>query len=230
MADIPGPLGEWLADRIPKLASMAHRRFPRVPAEDFEQEMWAKAYANRLKHAKWLREEHDGFIIRDLKAATVKLGNEDDRYRRAVKASREGYRIIDEQFYSTGLLAKTLAVLIRAEFDVSAAVAAASHTTDSAGVHVTHEDPEAFGTYQAVLMDVCAAYNKLKRGDQHFLKLYYEIPEEDTEEYRWERRRLASSQGMTYEAFKQRAYDARRRLQRELGGEDPWRKQDREAA
>src|SRR5215469_175031 len=224
--EISGPLGEWLADRVPKLAALSHRRFPQVPAEDFEQEIWARAYHRKAKHAKWLREDNDGLIWKDLKAAGTRLGHEDARYRRAVKAARDGYRSIDEAFYSTGLLAQLLPALIAAGFDVPLAVANASHQTDAAGVHIRAEDPEYQGNYQVILMDVCNAYKRLNEHNRNFLKVYYGAPEEDTDEGRWERHKIASSMGMTYDAFRQKAHRALRKLQRELGGEDPWRKQD----
>jgi hypothetical protein len=217
-------------DRIPRLAGLAHRRFPQVPAEDFEQELWLRAYAQKAQLAKYLREGNDGYAWLLLKKATVKLGMQDDRYRRAVKAARAGYRTFDEQFYSGGLLAKALPVLIDAEFDVADAVANASQKTDAAGVYISGDDPDSQGTYTAVLIDVCAAFGRLGKGDQGILKAYYGAGDEDTEQGRWDRHGLASSMGMTYEAFKQRAYYALRKLQAELGGEDPWRKRDRKAA
>ena len=226
---IPGPLGEWLADRIPKVARMAHRRFPTVPMEDFEQEMWLRAFNRKTRLAEFLRKDQEAYIWRELNAAATRLGKEDDRYRRACKAAAEGYRAVDEQFYSTGLLALVLPVLIGADWDVSAAVASASNQTDSAGVFI-HGDQSAQGNYQVILMDVCAGFAGLKGGDQRLLEAYYGCGSEETEQGRWDRQGIASTMGLTYEAFRQRAYRALRRLQRELGGEDPWRKQDREAA
>jgi hypothetical protein len=230
VSEIDGPLGEWLADRIPKLAKLAHRRFTQVPAEDFEQEMWLRAFKRKAKLAKWLREDHDGLVWKELRAAATRLGSEDDRYRRAVKAAGEGYRVFDEVFYSTGMLAQVLPVLVMADFDVAEAVAAASHQTDAAGVHISADDPESKGNYQVILMDVAMAYQRLNGHDKSFLRKYYGTGGEDTEQGRWDRQGIASSMGMTYEAFRKQANRALRRLQAELGGEDPWRKQDRDAA
>lgn len=230
VSPVPGLLGEWLADRIPKLASLAHKRFPTVPAEDFEQEIWARAVRRKPKLALHLRDGNEAYIWRELNAAATRLGKEDDRYRRACKAAQAGYRPADEQFYSTGLLALTLPVLIAAEWDVPNAVANASHQTDAAGVHISGDDPAAQGNYQVILMDVSAAFSGLPRGDQKLLEAYYGAGDEDTEQGRWDRHGVASSMGMTYEAFKGRAHRALRRLQAQLGGEDPWRRQDREAA
>jgi len=227
---LEGPLGEWLADRVPRLAAMAHQRFTTVPVDDFEQEIWARAIRREKQLAKYLRDGTEAYIWRELNAAATRLGKEDDRYRRACKAVAAGYKPHDEQFYSTGLLAIVLPVLIEAEFDVATAVANASHQTDAAGVHISGDDPAAQGNYQLILMDVSAAFEGLSRGDQKILEAYYGAGDEDTEQGRWDRQGIASSMGMTYEAFKQRAHRSVRKLQAELGGADPWRKQDREAA
>lgn len=229
MDAITGPLGEWLADRVPKVARMAHRRFPMVPLEDFEQEIWARAVLKKLKLAVYLRQENEAYIWRELNAAATKLGKQDDRYRRAAKAAAAGYRNFDEQFYSPRVITAALAVLIRADFDVAVAVSQVSRA-DQSGQFIQSNDPERCGDYMVVLMDVCEGYKRLGRADQNTLKAYYDIPPEDTDENRWERHKLASTMGLTYEAFKQKAYRAVRKLQAELGGEDPWRKQDREAA
>jgi hypothetical protein len=228
--EFTGQLGDWLADRVPRLAELAHRRFPQVPKEDFYQELWLRAHSHHLKLAKFLKDGNDGYAWRDLNKAVTRLGKEDDRYRRAVKAAREGYRTVDEQFYSTGMLAMVLPALIEAEFNVAEAVANASQQTDAAGVHISGDDPDSQGNYAAILVDVCTAFHGLRKGDQNIIAAYYGAGDEDTEQGRWDRHGLASSMGITYEAFKQRAYYALRKLQDELGGEDPWRRQDREAA
>lgn len=226
---IPGPLGEWLADRIPTVARMAHRRFRTVPTEDFEQEMWSRAYRRKAQLAKNLRDGNEAYIWRELNAAATRLGKEDDRYRRACKAAQEGYKTIDEQFYSAGLLSIVLPVLAEAEWDVPSAVANASHQTDAAGVHISGNE-EAQGNYQVILMDVSNGFAELRRNDQKILEAWFGCGDEDTEQGRWDRQGLASSMGLTYDAFRIRKDRALRKLQRELGGEDPWRKQDREAA
>ena len=229
MDTVEGPLGEWLADRIPKLARIAHHRFRTVPAEDFEQEMHARAYRRRAQLAKHLRDGNEAYVWRELNAAATRLGKEDDRYRRACKAAAEGYKTIDEQFYSAGMLALVLPVLVESEWDVPAAVANASQQTDAAGVHISGSE-EAQGNYQVILMDVANGFVMLNRGDQKLLEAWFGCGDEDTEQGRWDRQGLASSMGLTYEAFRKRKDRALRKLQSELGGEDPWRKQDREAA
>lgn len=228
--EISGPLAEWLADRVPKLASQAHRRFPMVPAEDFEQEIWVRALIRGPKLARDLREGNEAYVWNELRSATTRVGKEDDRFRRAQKAAAAGYKNWDEEFYSTGMLTQILPALISAEGDPAVAVYAATKGTDAAGIFIHADDPGAFGNYAVMLIDVAAALAAIKAGNRKLLEKYYGLPEEDTDTGRWERRQLASSMGITYENLRQRVHYALKELQAELGGEDPWRKQDREVA
>ena len=229
---LSGPLAEWLADRIPKWAAGAHKRFRMVPSEDFEQEMWARALKRAPKLAKHFREGQEELIYTELRSAATKLGMEDDRSRRAAKASAAGYSSFDEQFYTPGVLARLITALAGAECKPELAMEQAVFGTDAAGIHIQIEDPfSGAENYMAMLVDVKEGLDRIKRGHRNILLQYYGLPvDDDTDEGRWERRKLASSMGITYEALRSRVHYAKEALQRELGGEDPWRKQDREAA
>lgn len=216
-------LSELLGDRIPKAASRAHRRFPSVPREDFEQVMWERALSKGPHFRKLFEEGKLEAIWVELCRAGTKAGKEDDRYRRAVKALRDGYSVYDIEFYSASMLAHLLPVLVEAEFNVSQAMEKAAASTDAAGIHIRTEDP--FGgseNYLVVLVDVTSAFDRLPEGMKRLLKTYYSASQEDTEEGRWERDGLASSMGLTKHALEERVRRARVRLSDELGGADPW--------
>lgn len=220
---LPGALGEFLADRIPRAALAARRRFPDVPAEDFEQAMWLAILAKPLKFRKLHDEGRYGIIWTELKRAAGRTGREDARYRQAAKAAAAGYSAYDLEFYSTGVLARILPALAEAEFDIGLAMSKASAGTDAAGIHIRSSDP--FGgaeNYLVVLIDVAAAYERLPEGMKRLLRTYYSVSQEDTEEGRWDRDKLASSMGLTGDALRQRVHRALQRLQQELGGADPW--------
>lgn len=225
-----GPVGgsagltELLGDRIPKAASRAHRRFPAVPSEDFEQAMWERALAKGPHLRKLYEEGKYEAIWTELCRAGTRAGKEDDRYRRAVKALRDGYSVYDIEFYSTGMLAWLIPALVEAEFDVSQAMDKAAASTDAAGIHIRTEDP--FGgaeNYLVVLVDVTSAFDRLPEGMKRLLKTYYGVSQEESEEGRWAREGLASSMGITGLALRLRVHRALRRLQDELGGSDPWK-------
>jgi hypothetical protein len=173
---LTGPLEELLADRIPKAAQQAHRRFPAVPREDFEQAMWVKALAKPDKFAKLLEEGKQGAIWAELRREGTRVGKDDRRHQLAVQASADGFSVYDIEFYSTGVLAQILPALIEAEFDVSVAMDKATAGTDAAGIHIGSSDP--FGgaeNYLVVLVDVTAAFGRLPEGMRRLLRTYYGV-------------------------------------------------------
>lgn len=225
-----GPLAEYLANQVPVEAKRLNREYGRIPVEDFEQAIWLRALERRDALARFHDQDKRWSIDRDLREAGVKLLKEDQRYTRAVKASEEGYSIEDEQFYSTGLLAKILPALVGTasefeDFDVAEAMQRASSGTDAAGIHIHSSDPHSGAeSYQAMLIDISIAYKRLPAGQRRLLRAYYRANQEDTSDGRWERQRLAGSMGLTEEALRQRAHRALSALQAQLGGPSPWRR------
>jgi hypothetical protein len=222
-AAIGGPLAEFLADRIPKAAAKAHQRFRGVPADDFEQAMWLKVLSRPDKFRRLFDEAKYGAIWAELRREGTKVGQDDRRYHLATQAAVDGFSPYDIEFYSTGMLANLLPALVEAEFDTAKAMERAAGSTDAAGIHIRSSDP--FGgaeNYLVVLVDVIKAFCKLPEGMQRLLKTYYAVSQADDEDGRWARESLASSQGLTADALRQRVHRALQRLQDELGGADPW--------
>jgi hypothetical protein len=194
-----------------------------VPADDFEQAMWLRVLTRPSKFQKLLDEERLGIIWAELCREASRVGREDDRYRRAVKAGAAGYSLYDIEFYTTGVLAKILPALVEADFDVSHAMEKAAGGTDAAGIHIRSSDP--FGgseNYLVVLVDVAAACGRLPEGMRRLLNTYYAVSQDEGQDGRWEREKLASSMGLTADALRHRVSRALQRLQDELGGPDPW--------
>jgi hypothetical protein len=222
-SQLSGPLAEHLADRIPKAAKRAHARYRQVPAEDMEQAMWVWSLAHPDKLERLFREGRHGVIWSELRRAGSQAGREDERYRRAVKAAAAGFSLYDLEFYSTGVLARILPALVAADFDAPAALSNSMTSTDAAGIHIRSTDP--FGgaeNYLVILVDVAAACARLPEGQRRLLRTFYAVSQDDTQDGRWEREKLASSMGLTADALRMRVNRALRRLQDELGGVDPW--------
>jgi len=218
------PLAEFLADRIPKAAAAARRRFPEVPAADFEQAMWLKALRKSAHFSDLWEQEKQGILWAELRREGTKTGKEDQRFRQAQRAAAAGYSVHDTEFYSTGMLAKLMPALVEAGFDVPSAMERASGGTDAAGIHIRSSDP--FGgaeNYLVMLIDVAAAYGRLPEGMKRLLETYYGVRQDDTAEGRWDRDTLAGSMGLTQDALRTRVHRALQRLQDELGGPDPWK-------
>jgi hypothetical protein len=194
-----------------------------VPCDDFEQAMWVRVLTRPSKFQKLLDEDRLGIIWAELCREATRLGKEDDRYRRAVRAGEAGYSLYDIEFYTTGMLGKIMPALVEADFDVSHAMEKAAGGTDAAGIHIRSSDP--FGgseNYLVVLVDVVKAYNRLPEGMRRLLKTYYAVSQDEGEDGRWDREKLASSMGLTAEALRMRVSRALQRLQDGLGGADPW--------
>lgn len=224
-----GPLAEHLAKEIPEQAKRFGREYGRIPADDFEQAMWLHALEKRDRLMRLFDEGKRWSVNRDINRAGVNLLKEDDRYLRSLKAAESGYNIEDEQFYSTGLLAKVLPALIGTategrDFDVAEAMQRASSGTDAAGIHIHSSDPHSGAeSYQAMLIDIASAYRRLPAGQRRLLRAYYGASQEDTSDGRWERQQLAGSMGLTEDALRQRAHRGLAALQAQLGGPSPWR-------
>jgi hypothetical protein len=223
-----GPLAEFLADRIPKLAARAHGRYPRIPTEDYEQAIWLRVFEHPAKFQAPFEAGELGIVVSRVNDVTWGVQREDRRYTTAQEAAENGYSVDDLYFYSTGLIGNLLAVLVACadpdgRLNPAEAVANSTKGTDAAGVKIRASDPHGAENYQAMLIDVSSAFERLTEGQRRLLRAYYGVRQDDSDDGRWEREKLASSMGLTAEALRQRAFRAVVRLQGELGGSDPWR-------
>jgi hypothetical protein len=215
----------WLADRIPKAAREAVRRFPLVSPEDFEQEMWLRATVSNDAFRRDLAEGNEVFVWRKLKDTCHRYGMQDDRDRRARKAAAAGYTTYDEAFYTPQMVGHLLSELIQSEWDLPFAMDRATKGLDLTGVRVQSggDSHDSYMDYLALLVDVKAAYDALKPYQQDYLLQWYGIGnDEDDEQHKWDREALAGSMGLSYDAFWQRKNRAVRALLHELGGESPY--------
>ena len=230
-----GPVAELLEEMIPRAAKAAHRRFPLVEAEDFEQQMWAVALENageyNLIHVE--EESPEGVLWERLRRIGHAYGFDDERDRRARKAKAAGYNTYDEDFYSRKVVATAIEVLIEAEWEPGVAVEQSTQSGDNAGIRPTGGfNDNATETYLAVLVDVCGAFQSLKPEMQNILKAWYGYgDDEDDSETKWNRQRRATSMGLTYSNFEARKRIALDAIIKKLGGSSPWmRRKSRLAA
>jgi DNA-directed RNA polymerase specialized sigma24 family protein len=217
-----GPLAEFLDDRIPRVAGNAHKRYPRIPVDDYVQAIWLRVLEHPDKFQAPFESGDHGIVVSRLNDAAWGIQKEDRRYTTAADAAEKGYSVDDLYFYSTGLLAMLMAVMVAADMDAAEAVANSTKGQDAAGVRIRASDPHGAENYQVLLIDVASAYGRLTEGQRRLLRAYYGARQDDTQDGRWEREQLASSMGLTAEALRQRAFRALLRLQAELGGSDPW--------
>src|SRR5579862_4573435 len=97
-------LTEHLSSVIPGIAAKLHRSYRQLDAEDIAQEMWAGALIKADRLETLLTSGDLGIISSELRRIGWRACKDDDRVRRAEKATAAGYSTDDEQFYTTGLL------------------------------------------------------------------------------------------------------------------------------
>jgi hypothetical protein len=219
-----GALQKHLADRIPKAAREAHGRFPLIPAEDFEQEMWLRALASAALYQADLDAGNEAFVWRHLKDSGHRYGMQDDRDRRARKAFAAGYATYDEVFYSPKMVGQILAELVSAAWDLPYAMDRATKGTDLNGTRIQGGDGshDSFMDYLALLTDIKGAYERLSRHQQDTLATWYGEGSDD-EAAKWDHESIAGSMGLSYDALRKRKDRAVSVLIRDLGGKSPYR-------
>lgn len=213
---LSGPLGELLASMIPRVAAKTHHRYPGVPAEDMEQEMWLRALEIPDELAGYLEAEDERKVWDRLKTAAKRIGREDERFRRAQKAAAAGYSPEDEQFYSIGLLRNLLPLYV----DNGVTDAPPRGRTQDGG-RSKSDGSEKLG-YLAMMIDLDVALKQVSGYHRSLLKSYFALPQGEGGDDVWKRQQMASSMGMTYDALRMRVARALVSLQEELGGASPW--------
>lgn len=209
-------LSEHLAAVIPSLAADICRGCRLVPKADIEQGMWQAALERSEQLAELLAEGKAWAIRRKLQQAATRQIREEERYLRAKRALRLGYSPDDEAFYSLGLLSQLIPLYL------DGGVAA----EPPRGRELTREvsSSSESGNYLALMLDVDHAMGVISAHHRRILERYYSYPQGSGG---WTHNEIASALGITPEACRKRVSRAKRAMQRELGGESPWKRQDR---
>lgn len=210
-------LQSFLEDRIPKIASEVRRGFPLIDREDFTQQCWLKALEYGDRYQDLFDQDRGGAIVSELKGRARRYGLADDQDRRARKAYYLGYRPDDEFTYSPKMIALLLSELIITEWDVAEAIVRGSRRKPDQDIRVSggNENHDAAVDYEVMLMDVKAAYLKLRKVDQDSLVTWYQCGDSD-ESSKQEHEKLAASEGISYDGLNKRVQRARAALIEQL--------------
>lgn len=219
MTGLSAPLAEWLAEIIPQDAAKYHGRYPLVPAEDFEQELWATALSMRDDVERLWEQGSRGLLRLRLRNGIFRLIEEDDRYRRAAKAAAGGYSTLDECFYSAAILK----VLIPWYLD-NGTTERPPKGKEQPRVSGTHGS----GDYLAMMLDIGHAMKAVSGQHRRLLERYYSYPQHTGPgSGGWTHAEIASAMGTDPDVLRMRRNRALGAVRRELGGRNPW--QNREA-
>ena len=201
-------------DIAPSVAYTVYRRYKKyVDKDDIKQEclMWAMTrieYINfQLSEPNVEQRKHN-----EQKVAWQML-RVAERYARKEKAAKSGYQTGDEAYYERATLGQLLPFVIASVIDGTVLEQAQEMVKD--GQPRGSSSPAEGGNLLAILIDIKKAYVKLEPQSQQLLAWRHH-----------ENLTLAQIAGLLEVAVStadRRCIGALRALQKELGGENPWR-------
>jgi len=198
----------------PSVAYTVAQRYPKfVERDDVKQEclQWALTRANYINEQ--LSEPDTDKRRHNEQKIAWQMLRVAERYTRKEKASRSGYQTNDEAYYERATLAQLLPFVIASVIDGTVLEQAQEMVKD--GQPRGSSSPAEGGNLLAILIDIKKAYVKLEPQYQQLLAWRHH-----------ENFTLAQIAGLLECAIStadRRCINALRALQKQLGGENPWR-------
>ena len=183
-----------------------------VEREDVVQECWSWYYSRAEHFNQLLSEESTVQRVINEKLMAWQMKRHAERYARREKATRSGYKLTDEAFYDTVVIAQLLPHVIASVVDNTVLEQAQNLIND--GQPKKQSAPAEGGNLLATLIDIKKAYLKLDVVDKDILiKRYHE---------NLTLQELATYLECAVSTADRRCQNSLRRLQNNLGGESPY--------
>lgn len=183
-----------------------------VEREDVVQECWSWYYSRAEHFNQLLSEESTVQRVINEKRMAWQMKRHAERYARREKATRSGYKLTDEAFYDTVVIAHLLPHVIASVVDNTVLEQAQNLIND--GQPKKQSAPAEGGNLLATLIDIKKAYLKLDVVDKDILiKRYHE---------NLTLQELATYLECATSTADRRCQNSLRRLQNNLGGESPY--------
>ena len=183
-----------------------------VEREDVVQECWSWYYSRAEHFNQLLSEENTVQRVINEKRMAWQMKRHAERYARREKATRSGYKLTDEAFYDTVVIAQLLPHVIASVVDNTVLEQAQNLIND--GQPKKQSAPAEGGNLLATLIDIKKAYLKLDVMDKDILiKRYHE---------NLTLQELATYLECATSTVDRRCQNSLRRLQNNLGGESPY--------
>ena len=183
-----------------------------VEREDVVQECWSWYYSRAEHFNQLLSEENTVQRVINEKRMAWQMKRHAERYARREKATRSGYKLTDEAFYDTVVIAQLLPHVIASVVDNTVLEQAQNLIND--GQPKKQSAPAEGGNLLATLIDIKKAYLKLDVIDKDILiKRYHE---------NLTLQELATYLECATSTADRRCQNSLRRLQNNLGGESPY--------
>jgi len=183
-----------------------------VEREDVVQECWSWYYSRAEHFNQLLSEESTVQRVINEKRMAWQMKRHAERYARREKATRSGYKLTDEAFYDTVVIAQLLPHVIASVVDNTVLEQAQNLIND--GQPKKQSAPAEGGNLLATLIDIKKAYLKLDVMDKDILiKRYHE---------NLTLQELASYLECAISTADRRCQSSLRKLQNNLGGDSPY--------
>jgi RNA polymerase sigma factor (sigma-70 family) len=183
-----------------------------VEREDVVQECWSWYYSRAEHFNQLLSEENTVQRVINEKRMAWQMKRHAERYARREKATRSGYKLTDEAFYDTVVIAQLLPHVIASVVDNTVLEQAQNLIND--GQPKKQSAPAEGGNLLATLIDIKKAYLKLDVVDKDILiKRYHE---------NLTLQELASYLECAISTADRRCQSSLRKLQNNLGGDSPY--------
>ena len=202
-----------IADIIGSVSNSMYRRYRQfIERDDLIQECYAWYYSRVEHFNELLSAENSVERVINEKRIAWQMRRHCERLCRKEKAAKSGYKIGDESFYDTVIIAQLLPHVIASIIDNTVLEAAQNLIND--GQPRKPSAPAEGGNLLAILIDIKKAYLKLDVADKDILiKRYHEnLTLQEMAEYL----------GCAVSTADRRCNSVMRRLQNNLGGESPY--------
>ena len=202
-----------IADIIASVSNSMYRRYRQfIERDDLVQECYAWYYSRVEHFNELLSAENTVERVINEKRIAWQMKRHAERYARKEKAVRTGYKVGDEAFYDTVVIAQLLPHVITSVIDNTVLEQAQNLIND--GQPKKQSAPAEGGNLLATLIDIKKAYLKLDVVDKDLLiKRYHE---------NLTLQELASYLECATSTADRRCQNALRKLQNNLGGESPY--------
>lgn len=200
-------------DLAPSVANVIFRRFRGyVDKDDVVQECYSWYLQRATHYDELLNDENSMQRTINEKRIAWQMKRNAERYARKEKAARSGYRVGDEAFYDTVVIAQLLPHVIASIVNDTVLEQAQNMIND--GQPKKQSAPAEGGNLLATLIDIKKAYLKLDVTEKDILIRRYHDSLTLQE--------MAEYMGCATSTAERRCNNALRKLQNNLGGDSPW--------
>lgn len=198
---------------VPSVTYVIVRKFKGwVDTEDIRQELYLWAIGRGQQFTDLLNEPNFEKREQNERRIAYQMRRVAERYARREKARKAGYRVGDEAFYDTTLIAQLIPFVIASIVNGTVLEQAQEMIND--GTPRRQSTPAEGGNLLAILIDIKKAYLKLDQEDKTILQMRYHDG--------FTLNQVAQYLECATSTADRRSTSALRRLQNKLGGETPW--------